>query len=327
MEFGILGPLLVCDEHGEHPIAAPKQRVLLAALLLRHGQVTSAEALADCVWDGEPPRTARSALQNSVMRLRAGLGSAGARLETRAGGYLLNAAPEEIDLHRFAELHRRGTAALDRRDDERAAELLEAALAIWRGDAMLDVPSDRLHREQAERLADHRLQAVEARVTAELRLRRRSMVAELHALTAAHPGRERFWAQLMTALYQEGRQAEALAAYQRVRRTLAEELGVLPGAELRELHQRILRADLEPLDDRAAGVTEHRVGTPSRPAPAPDPARLAAPLVSFTGRVAEPAELTRVLTVRRDAGIRATVLSGPPGSGRRALAGQASRRC
>ncbi|MDH6139718.1 DNA-binding SARP family transcriptional activator/RecA/RadA recombinase [Kitasatospora sp. GP30] len=346
MEFGILGPLLVRDEHGEHPVAAPKQRVLLAALLLRHGQVTTAETLADCVWDGRPPRTARSALQNSVMRLRAGLGAAGARLQTRAGGYLLEAAPEEFDLHRFTELHRSGAAALDRRDDEQAVELLEAALAVWRGDALLDVPSDRLHREQAERLADHRLQAMEARVTAELRLRRRSMVAELYALTAAHPGRERFWAQLMTALYQEGRQAEALTVYQRVRRALDEELGILPGAELRELHQRILRADLEPapVDEPATGH-QHRPA-PLLPAPrqtppplpsrrqAPSgnapftpltPTQLAAPLADFTGRVTELAELTRLLTVQRGTGICATVLSGPAGSGKRTLAGQAAR--
>ncbi|MCC9305604.1 AfsR/SARP family transcriptional regulator [Kitasatospora sp. RB6PN24] len=348
MEFGILGPLLVSDEHGERPVAAPKQRVLLAALLLRRGQVTSTERLADCVWDGEPPRSARSALQNSVMRLRAGLGAAGARLQTHAGGYLLDAAPEEFDLHRFTELHRRGAAALDHRDDEQAVELLDAALAVWRGDALLDVPSDRLQREQAERLADHRLQAMEGRVTAELRLRRRSMVAELYALTAAHPGRERFWAQLMTALYQEGRQAEALAVYQRVRRALDEELGVLPGAELRGLHQRILRADLEPpLADGPRPGDRHRPAprpaapahpvtppapshpatppAPAHPVTPPPPAQLATPLADFTGRVTELAELTRLLTVRRGTGIRATVLSGPAGSGKRTLAGQAAR--
>ncbi|MFE9425458.1 BTAD domain-containing putative transcriptional regulator [Kitasatospora sp. NPDC006697] len=265
MEFGILGPLLVRDEHDDHPVAAPKQRVLLAALLLRRGQVASVELLADCVWDGRPPRAARAALQNTVMRLRTALGPAGARLETRAGGYLLNAAPEEFDLDRFAELHGQGRAALAGGAPEEAAALLAAALDTWRGEALLDVDSDRLRHEHGDRLADHRLQAVEAKVAAELRLGRHSVVAELHALTAAHPGRERFWAQLMTALYQEGRQAEALAAFQRVRRLLDEEFGVLPGAELRELHQRILRSG--PVGDPRPGASGPRASAPGAGVP------------------------------------------------------------
>ncbi|GAA1990751.1 AfsR/SARP family transcriptional regulator [Kitasatospora viridis] len=362
MEFGILGPLLVRDEHGEHPVAAPKQRVLLAALLLRRDQVTPFDLLADYLWDGRPPRSARSALQNSVMRLRAALGPAGARLETRAGGYLLHAAPEEFDLERFTALHRRGLAALSRNADEEAADLLEAALSTWRGDALLDVPSDRLQHEQADRLADHRLQAVESRVTAELRLGRQSMVAELHALTAAHPARERFWVQLMTALHQEGRQAEALTTFQRVRRLLDEEFGVLPGPELRELHQRLLRpvATADPHRERAAqgvqaaqaasttqgasatrgasatqGASAPRRTAPGRVPPprqvpgrtpyGPRPDQLPAPLAEFTGRVAELAELTRVLTLPTGRLPRTVVVSGAPGSGKRVLAAEAAR--
>ncbi|WP_051969362.1 AfsR/SARP family transcriptional regulator [Kitasatospora azatica] len=249
MEFGILGPLLVRDECGEYRVPSPKQRVLLAALLLRRGQVTAPEALAHSVWDGQPPRSA-AALQTCMMRLRKSLGPIGARIETRAGGYLLDVAATEFDLHRFTELRAQGLAALRAYEYEQAAALLDAALDVWRGEALLDVPSDTLHSEHADRLADERLQAVEARLSAELQLGRRSVVPELHALTAAHPERERFWAQLMTALYREGRQAEALAVYQRVRRLLGTELGVQPGPELRELHQRILRADLRPTAHR-----------------------------------------------------------------------------
>ncbi|PYC76739.1 hypothetical protein C7C46_21350 [Streptomyces tateyamensis] len=243
MEFGILGPLLIRDEFGEYRVPAPKQRVLFAALLLRRGQVTAPQVLARNVWDGDPPRNANAALQTCVMRLRKSLGPVGVRVETHAGGYLVDVAPEEFDLHRFADLRNRGLAALRGQAYEQAAALLDAALEVWRGEALLDIPSDDLRREHADRLADERLQVVEARVAAELQLGRRSMVPELHALTAAHPERERFWAQLMTALFREGRQAEALAVFQRARRQLNTELGVLPGTELRDLHQRILRTD------------------------------------------------------------------------------------
>ncbi|MDH6119875.1 AfsR/SARP family transcriptional regulator [Kitasatospora sp. GAS204B] len=244
MEFGILGPLLVRDDAGQpHGVPAPKQRVLLATLLLRRGQVCSPPLLAERLWDGCPPRGATAALQNAVLRLRRCLGPAGGRLETCAGGYRLAVDPEEFDVHRFTELRTRGAAALRAREYERALGLLDAALDVWRGEALLDVPSDALHREEAGRLADERLHAVEARVEAELQLERHSVVPELQALTAAHPGRERFWAQLMTALTREGRQAEALSAYGRVQQLLDEQLGVHPGPELRELHRRILRAD------------------------------------------------------------------------------------
>ncbi|MFE0462057.1 BTAD domain-containing putative transcriptional regulator [Kitasatospora sp. NPDC058965] len=255
MEFGILGPLMIRDEFGEYRVPAPKQRVLFAALLMRRGQVTAPHVLAASVWDGEPPRSANAALQTCVMRLRKSLGPVGARIETRAGGYLVDVAPEEFDLHRFTSLRDRGLTALRRHEYEPAAALLDAALDVWRGEALLDVPSDELRREHADRLADERLQVVEARVAAELQLGRRSMVPELHALTAAHPERERFWAQLMTALFREGRQAEALAVYQRVRQLLDAELGVLPGTELRDLHQRILRSD-----QRLAGHHADRPG-------------------------------------------------------------------
>ncbi|MGF1428428.1 AfsR/SARP family transcriptional regulator [Kitasatospora sp. LaBMicrA B282] len=265
MEFGILGPLLVRDAGQEYAVPAPKQRVLLATLLLRRGQVCSPRLLAEHLWDGCPPRSATAALQNAVLRLRRCLGAAGERLETCAGGYRLTVHPGEFDVDRFAALRSRGTAALRDGESELAVGLLDAALEVWRGEALLDVPSDALHREEADRLADERLYTVEARLDGELQLGRRSVVPELRALTAAHPGRERFWVQLMTALAREGRRAEALDAYTRVRQLLNEELGVRPGPELLDLHHRLLCPE-RPLSARipaprsARPVAAQRVG-------------------------------------------------------------------
>src|SRR6478609_268214 len=141
MEFGILGPLLVRDGAGDRPLPAAKQRVLLAALLVRRGQVVPAEVLADTVWDGRPPRTAATTLRNYVMRLRKALGEAGERLVTEAGGYLLAADAEEFDAERFSRLRGLGHDRLRHDEPERAAAHYERALALWRGPALVDVPS------------------------------------------------------------------------------------------------------------------------------------------------------------------------------------------
>ncbi|WP_051966544.1 AfsR/SARP family transcriptional regulator [Kitasatospora mediocidica] len=325
MEFGMLGPLLVQDGAGPRVVPAAKQRVLLAALLVRPGQLAPVEQLAEIVWDGRPPRSAAAALRNYVMRLRQALGAAGERIETRAGGYLIRVEPGELDVQRFTSLREQGVAALHRGALTQAAALLDEALGLWRGAALVDVPSDLLHREEADRLAEERLHAVESKLEAELRLGRPCVVAELRALTAAHPGRERFWAQLMTALYRDGRQSEALAVYQQVRRILAEEIGVEPGCELRDIHQRILCAD------PGLGDTDTDAFTDADAAAAAEPARFAAALVTpfqlppdladFTGRAAELATLRERLTTPARTVPFVAVLSGQPGVGKSALAG------
>ncbi|TQF02482.1 AfsR family transcriptional regulator [Kitasatospora acidiphila] len=300
MEFGILGPLLIKDAAGARTVPAPKQRILLAALLVRAGQPVTAERLAEIVWDGRPPRSASSTLRNYVMRLRQVLGEAGERIETRDGGYLLRAAPAEVDLHRFAELRDRGLAALRADAVPDAAALLRDALALWRGPALADVPSDALHREEAERLAEVRLDALELRLAAELRLgRHTAALAELRELTTAHPERERFWAQLMTALELDGRPWEALTAYRRVRAALADELGVEPGPELQEAHHRILSGQDTP------------VMLNQLPPQLPD----------FTGRAVELRRLTEQLAAPQPHGApQVAVLTGGPGIGKSALA-------
>ncbi|GAA1950008.1 AfsR/SARP family transcriptional regulator [Kitasatospora viridis] len=305
MEFGILGPLLVKDTAGARAVPAPKQRILLAALLIRPGQPVTADRLADLLWDGRPPRSADSTLRNYVMRLRQVLGPAGERIETAGGGYLLRAAPAEVDLHRFTELRDRGLAALRADAVPHAATLLREALALWRGPALVDVPSDALHREEADWLSATRLDALELRMAAELRLGRHAdALAELRELTTAHPERERFWVQLTAALERDGRPREALAAHRAARAALRRGLAVEPGAELRSARRRLLAS--------SGFVSAHQL-----PPGAPD----------FTGRSAELRRLTERLAGAGAAhgAPQVLVLTGGPGVGKSALALRAAQ--
>ncbi len=228
---------------------APKQRVILAALALRAGQVASYDELAEIVWDGVPPSGARVAIRNYVKRLRQILGpDAGRRIVTRDPGYALEAGPDEVDALRFTALCSQGGEAI-RQDatpgsDPGAWELLGEAIGLWRGNPLVDVPSNVLITAEVPRLDALRMQAQEWRMDAGLaRGLHSELVGELTQLARDHPWRERFHAQLMLALYRCGRQAEALAAYQRTRRMLVDELGVEPGRELRDLQAGILDAD------------------------------------------------------------------------------------
>lgn len=154
MEFAILGPMLVLDDEGVRAVPAAKQRILLAALLTRRGRVVPSDLLAEMVWDGRPPRSAAITLRNYVSRLRNALGAAGDRVETLAGGYRINIEAEEFDAQRFELLRDQGVAALRQGAFELALELLDRALRLWRGPALVDVPSDRLQLEQVDRLAE-----------------------------------------------------------------------------------------------------------------------------------------------------------------------------
>jgi len=244
LEFRLLGPLEVLHHGRAVPVRAAKQRVLLAALLVDANRVVPVEVLVGRLWNTAPPRSARNTLQNYVMRLRGTVGeSVGAGLiETRPEGYLIEVGRDAVDLHRFRALVRTATSAAA--EPERASQLTAEALAMWRGPPLLDVPSEVLHRDLVPALDELRLAAVEVGIAADMRLGQpRDLIGELRELTAANPLREGLWAQLMLALYQAGRQAEALECYQEVAELLAEELGVDPGLRLRELHQGVLTND------------------------------------------------------------------------------------
>ena len=245
MWFGVLGPLLVRNGDVVVDVPAGRPRVLLVALLLRAGTTVSSGTLAEILWDGAPPPGAEVTLRSHVSRLRQSLGPGGReRVVTRYRGYVIEAGEEEVDLLLFRRLCREGGAAARNGEWARAWASLDEALGLWRGPPLADVPCELLHRDELHGLEELRLQALEWHADAGLGLGRHAeLAAELQPLTAAHPLRERFYAQLMLAQYRCGRQAEALATYQNARQMLAETLGADPGTELRDIHQRILTAD------------------------------------------------------------------------------------
>jgi len=262
MEFRVLGPLEVVGEQGPISLGGPKQRVVLAHLILRAGTLVPAERLIDEIWGEEPPETARNTLQTYVYRLRKLLGDG--RIEAQGGGYLLRATPEEVDSDRFETLVRRAKQEVDT-DPMRAAASLKEALALWRGTTLADLSEEPSLRGEVARLDELRLSATERRIAAEIALGGHStVVSELEALTARYPLRERMWANLMLALYRSGRQAEALSTFERAREVLSEELGTEPSPELQRLHEQILRQDpiLEPAE--APAEPPPRAVRPSR---------------------------------------------------------------
>jgi DNA-binding SARP family transcriptional activator/Tfp pilus assembly protein PilF len=323
MLFGILGPVLVHDGEAAVSVPAARQRVLLTTLLLHSGQAVRAETLADIVWDESPPPGAIDTLRTHVMRLRRVLGPrAGQRLVTRYPGYLIDAGEDEVDLLRFWRLCQHGSAAIRAGSSPEASQILTEALALWRGPALADVPSQVLQRDEVPRLGQLRLQAQEWRIDADLCLGRHAeLVPELQLLTAEHPLRERSHCQLMLALHRCGRQAEALAAYRRAREVLIEELGAEPGSELRTLHQQILTAD------PALAVRESDADAAA--AASLIPRQLPGPVSHFVGRDQEMAALTEVLVEAAHAAPATAVISaigGTAGVGKTALAVQWAHR-
>lgn len=266
LEFGLLGPLAVRRDGTAVPVPQGKQRTLLAALLLNAGKAVSVDDLADILWSGGPPPSARVTIQNYVMRLRKALDdNGGTRIVTHARGYSIMVGGGELDVATFRECLAASRSAARDGAWAAAADQARTALALWRGEPLADVSSAVLSARDVPRLNEMRLQALETRIDADLRLGRdEELAGELRQLTAAHPLREHMRAQLMLALYAAGRQAEALAAYREARAVLVRELGGEPGPELRDLHQRMLRAD----PALAAAVTIDGAGVAGTHAPA-----------------------------------------------------------
>jgi DNA-binding SARP family transcriptional activator/class 3 adenylate cyclase len=241
MRFGVLGPLEVDAGSGPIPLGGPKQRAVLAHLVLRANQLVPAETLIDQIWPEEPPEKARNVIQTYVSHLRKALGHD--RIESHGPGYRLRLDPSEFDAARFDALMRDAKKSLPV-DPNVAVATIEDALALWRGPALADVADQSALLAEAARLDELRLEAQETRIEGLLAAGVQAQtIAELDALIARHPWRESLWGLLMLALYREGRQAEALRSYQRVREILADELGIDPSPELARLHQRVLQQD------------------------------------------------------------------------------------
>ena len=305
LRFGLLGPLEVRARSGLVPVRAGKHRVILASLLLQPNRPVSIDELIDRLWGEEPVGTARATVHQYVMRLRQSIGGDDL-IRTAPDGYLIEVAPEAIDLHQFEDLVLRGRRAGEQGDLASEACSLAEALALWRGAPLADIPSQRLQLTEVPRLAEQRLQVIERRVEVESLLGRHAeVIAELRALTNEHPLREAFWEQLIEALYRSGRRAEALAAFQAAREVMDDELGVSPGPRLRELHAALLA--------ESAGTTEEPDRTPRQLPP---------DIVTFAGRAAELETLVQALDNRsgpRQAPV-VVALHGPGGVGKSTLA-------
>jgi DNA-binding SARP family transcriptional activator len=242
MDFRILGPLEVKEGGGEVPLRGRKPRALLAVLLLHANEVVPSDRLIEELWAEDSPERAAAALRVNVSRLRKAL--PGDVVATKSPGYVIRLEPEQLDLHRFERLVEEGRSLLARDQAADASKRLGEALSLWRGPPLADFTYESFAQTAIARLEEMRLAAVELRIDAELVLgRHHELVAELEALVAKHPLRERLRSCLMTALYRSGRQAEALDAYQDARRALVDELGIDPSPPLQELERAILRQD------------------------------------------------------------------------------------
>jgi DNA-binding SARP family transcriptional activator len=322
VDVALLGPLEVTGPDGRVLIGAAKERLVLALLILRADAVVSRDALVDALWGDEPPATAAKTLQGYVARVRRALEAAGLAgvLATRDPGYVL-VSPGSIDAVGFEREVAAGRRSLVDGDATAATAALTAALALWRGDALLDCRSGGWAAAEAIRLDELRLSTVEDRVDADLMLGQHVvLVAELEALVVRYPLRERLWAALMLALYRAGRQPDALRAYQRARAVLIGELGLEPSAHLRELDASILAAD-PGLDVGEPNVIAASAPVRDQAAPAiPLPDRIArASSVTFVGRSREREALEHAFKAVADGGARVMLISGEPGIGKTSL--------
>jgi DNA-binding SARP family transcriptional activator len=241
MQVRILGPLEVWDGDRAVDLGAGRQRALLALLALKAPDVVATDRLIEELWGGSPPATAAKALQNHISQLRRALGADA--IATRPPGYGLRLETDDFDAGQFERLASEGRRQLE--DDPRAAaQTLRAALGLWRGPALADFAYESFAQGEIARLDELRLEAIEDRIDADLATSRGAeLVSELETLVSANPLRERLRGQLMLALYRSGRQAEALDSYREGRAVLHGELGLEPGAALRELEQAILIHD------------------------------------------------------------------------------------
>ncbi|MFS8104301.1 tetratricopeptide repeat protein [Lentzea alba] len=251
LEVRLLGPLELVVSGRPVPLAGARQRTLLALLALNANRVVPLDQLVGELWEN-PPQSVRQQIHNAIAALRRALaGSEQVRIARTDAGYRLEAAEESIDLHRFQDLTRTAADAEAREDVPRAIELLRAALELWRGAALSGLSGSAIDATAAS-LTESRLTALEQLVSLRLRAgEHASLVSELTQLVAQHPVREPLRGSLMQALYLSGRQADALAVYEEGRKVLADELGIDPGAALRELHLSILNGSVTAPPERA----------------------------------------------------------------------------
>ncbi len=297
MRVDVLGPLRVTGQDEPVPVGGNRLAGLLARLAVSAPHPVSAPTLIDAVWPDSAPRGAENALQSLVSRLRRALGNPD-MVRVVPGGYVLSVGSEDVDAARFELLSSQGRDQLRRGEHARASATLGEALALWRGPE----PATGLGAGESARLVERRLATLADRIDADLAAGRAAdVVGELEALVLQHPQREGFTAQLMTALASSGRIPEALEAYERFRRGLAEDLGLDPSAQLADKHLALLRGELDP--------------EPAEPLAPAERNSLPIPLTSFLGRADHVARLRDALS-----GARLVTVLGAGGSGKTRLA-------
>jgi DNA-binding SARP family transcriptional activator len=305
IRFALLGPLRVDRAGRPVRIRAAKQRALLAALLVSAGRVVPAEELIDRLWGGDGPSDARRALQIHLSRLRTALGDPDL-IRTEQDGYLIDVATGQLDILEFRDRMSRARTAGQLTGE---AELVRAALSLWAGRPLADIASDSLQRDAVPQLEEEWFQALHRRFDVEQALgNHQDIIGDLRTLVTQYPTRERFCAQLMLALYHCGQQVEALEAYRKVEETLREELGLDVGAELRQVHQRVLSQDI------AATVAPVL-----RDDAWPTPYQLPAGTLDFVGRE-EPLKHLTGLFAESSPAVRIAAITGMPGVGKSAFA-------
>ena len=269
VDVRVLGPFEVVDDGRVLALGGPKQRAVLAMLALDVGRVVTRDRLVDGVWGDAAADTAVQTLQVYVSMLRRVLGSGrdgGPAIVSRSPGYLLDIDPDDVDARRFERLLTVGRKHLVEDRHEAAARTLSGALELWRGAPLADLGDSDFAGPEVARLQELRLGGIEDRVEADLACGRHvALVAELRALVAAHPFRERLWSQLMLALYRSGLQLDALEAYATSRRILMDDFGVEPGPELREMERRILNQDLSLAPPPGARRATVKLPAPTHP--------------------------------------------------------------
>jgi DNA-binding SARP family transcriptional activator/Flp pilus assembly protein TadD len=309
LEFGVLGPVRAVRDGRELGLGGPKPRAVLALLLVDAGRVVPSEYLAEVLWRGSPPPGAAKTLRSYVSRLRTVVGPEAA-LMAQGGGYAIVVEPDRVDAARFERLVGAARDALGRGEAAAAAGRFGEALALWRGRALADVSEVEPLALEATRLEELRLVALEGRIEADIeRGVAGEVTGELERLVAEYPVRERLWRLLVLALYRAERQADALAAYRRARQMLAEELGIEPGEELRQLEGAVLRREVPP--PATAAVTR----------------TLPRDVASFTGRGAELGRLLGDLAAAATGGVVGIcAIGGMAGIGKTTLAVHAAHR-
>ncbi|NUT52565.1 MAG: AfsR/SARP family transcriptional regulator [Saccharothrix sp.] len=265
MKIGVLGPLHLSDGNVACTPRAPKQRQVLALLLMNANRTVSVDEFIEELWEYHPPSSAVQTLQTYIMQLRKILSAEGGRSTDRAGrlvtrdsGYEFTAEPDELDIDVFARLTATANQAVAKGEHATAAALFAMALDLWRGPALANVRTGPVLRARLVGLVESRLSALEQRIEADLKLgRHHALLSELSVLVERYPMHENLYAQFMLALYRSGRPAQALTVYGRLRRVLADELGLEPSPPMRRLHEAVLAADpiLDPPVPATAGLS------------------------------------------------------------------------